>query len=74
MINDGAEGCLSTIIGVGVIIIIIIMSCSMGATFSKAEHMKIGRNDGIKFCNEYPKECKYEYDYMQYLKKWQNKR
>jgi hypothetical protein len=65
--NNDAEGCFTVIVGVGILFAFVGMGYCLGDTFSKAEHKAIGRNEGIVFCNEKPKDCKYEYDYMKYL-------
>jgi hypothetical protein len=72
--NDDASGCLGAIIFMGCVFVIIGAGYVLGVTSSKPEHMEFGRTKGIKFCNEKPKECKYEYDYMQYLKTQQNQK
>ena len=72
--NDDASGCLSFIIFMGCVFVMVGTGYGLGETSSKPEHIKIGRTEGIKFCNEKPKECKYEYDYMQYLKTQQNQK
>jgi hypothetical protein len=74
--NDpsGCLGCLSCIFFMGFVFVIVASCVGMGKTFSKPEHIELGRTEGIKFCNEKPKECKYEYDYMQYLKTQQNQK
>jgi hypothetical protein len=68
------SGCLGDIIFMGCIFVLVGVSYGLGGTSSKPEHIEIGRTEGIKFCNEKPKECKYEYDYMQYLKTQQNQK
>ncbi len=70
--TDDAAGCLSAIVFMGVIFVMVGVGYCLGDAFSRAEHKAIGRTEGIVFCNEKPKECKYEYDYMQYLKTQQN--
>lgn len=72
--NDDAAGCLCAIIFMGCAFVLVGVGYGLGDTLSRAEHIKIGRTEGIKFCNEKPKECKYEYDYMQYLKIQQNQK
>jgi hypothetical protein len=71
--NDDS-GCLGAIIFMGFVFVIVASGVGMGKTFSKPEHIELGRTEGIIFCNEKPKECRLEYDYMQYLKTQQNKK
>ena len=72
--NDGSSGCLAAIIGMGVLFVMVGAGYCLGDTFSRAEHIELGRKKGIVFCNEKPKDCKYEFDYMQYLKTQQNQK
>lgn len=53
---------------IGVIIIILVSALFgtgvlMGSRIGDSENYEAGRNAGIIFCTEKPKECKIKYDY-----------
>ena len=68
--NDNPGGCLIAIIGTGVVFLMIGMGYIMGEQVSRPGHIEtgkeVGRTEAIIFCNETPKDCKYEFDYMKY--------
>ena len=66
--NDHTASGIMVIMFLGIPALFLIAGAGIGGTFSRPGHIEIGRTEGIVFCNEKPKECKIEYDYMQYLK------
>ena len=58
--NNAIEGVLFATLASVVVGVIIISSTSVGFD----EGVKKGRDDGIIFCMEKPKECKTTYDYL----------
>ena len=58
--NNAIEGILFAILASAAVGVIIISSTSVGFD----EGVKKGRDDGIIFCMEKPKECKTTYDYL----------
>lgn len=62
--NDHAASGIMVIMFLG--IPVLILGAGMGGTFSKPGHIELGRTEGIVFCNENPKDCKTEYNYMKY--------
>jgi hypothetical protein len=72
--NDDPNGCLTSIVVLGVLFAFVGVGYCLGDTFSRAEYKAIGRTEGIIFCLENTKACRVEYDYMQYLKTQQNQK
>ena len=68
--NNNDSGYLYAIVAVGLISLMIGMGYIMGEQVSRRGHIEtgkeIGRTEAIIFCNEKPKDCKYEFDYMKY--------
>ena len=58
--NNAIGGILLSFLASGVVGVIITSSTSVGFD----EGVKKGRDDGIIFCIENPKECKTTYDYL----------
>jgi hypothetical protein len=72
--NDHAASGIMVIMFLGIPAFFLIIGAGMGGTFSEPGHIELGRTKGIIFCNEKPKDCKYEYDYMKYLETRRNQK
>ena len=58
--NNAIEGILTPILALAAVGALIVSSTNIGFD----EGVKKGRDDGIIFCMEKPKECKTTYDYL----------
>ena len=62
--NDSDGAAVALLVLLGIMGLSFGIGYSMGSTFSKYDYVNQGRNEGIIFCTEKPKECKIEYTYL----------